>query len=167
MQQENPFAPPEDQAEVEVVEPVVPPKTPALWNPTAAAVWSVLLTPAFGAYLQMKNWEALGLPEKAAKSKQWMIGAAAVALSLVFSTRLSQGPDAPGDGASWVVELAGIALLVSWYYSNGKAQPIYVQKRFGKDYPRRDWWMVLFLFHVVAGGLVLVVILLAAVFAGV
>ena len=44
--------------------PPPPPPPPAvasvaLWNPVAAAVWSIVLTPAFGAYLHAKNWETL------------------------------------------------------------------------------------------------------------
>jgi hypothetical protein len=46
---------------------------PALWNPGAAASWSVLLSPAFGAFLHMKNWEALGEPDKAAGAKKWVV----------------------------------------------------------------------------------------------
>lgn len=32
----------------------------ALWNPNAAANWSLLFTPLFGAYLHMLNWRSLG-----------------------------------------------------------------------------------------------------------
>ena len=32
-----------------------------------------MLTPAFGAFLHMKNWQALGEPVKAATSKTWFI----------------------------------------------------------------------------------------------
>jgi hypothetical protein len=39
---------------------------PALWNPNAAANWSLLFSPMFGAWLHMKNWAALGEPERAA-----------------------------------------------------------------------------------------------------
>lgn len=31
-----------------------------LWNPNAAVNWSVLFTPIFGAWIQAKNWKALG-----------------------------------------------------------------------------------------------------------
>jgi hypothetical protein len=46
---------------------------PALWNPNAAASWSVLFSPAFGAFLHMKNWQALGEPAKASAAKIWAI----------------------------------------------------------------------------------------------
>ena len=31
-----------------------------IWNPNAAANWSLIFTPAFGAYIQMLNWQRLG-----------------------------------------------------------------------------------------------------------
>jgi len=34
--------------------------------------WSLLFTPAFGAFLQMRNWEALGEPSKAVTSRIWV-----------------------------------------------------------------------------------------------
>jgi len=37
----------------------------AIWNPNAAANWSILFTPAFGSYLQMLNWRTLSEPAKA------------------------------------------------------------------------------------------------------
>lgn len=41
----------------------------ALWNPNAAGLWSLLFTPIFGSIIHMKNWNALGQPEKARASK--------------------------------------------------------------------------------------------------
>ena len=61
----NPYAPPKA-----VVADIAPRQdSPPLWNPNAAANWSLLLSPAFGAFLHMKNWEELGEPAKAAASK--------------------------------------------------------------------------------------------------
>ena len=37
----------------------------ALWNPDAAACWSMLFTPLFGTILVIRNWEALGEPKRA------------------------------------------------------------------------------------------------------
>ena len=33
---------------------------PPLWNPGAAMAWSLLFSPIFGAFVHMKNWQALG-----------------------------------------------------------------------------------------------------------
>jgi hypothetical protein len=65
MNQDNPYAPP--KAAVEDVVTFEP--SPALWNPNAAASWSLLFTPIFGSLLHMKNWQAMGNREKAASSK--------------------------------------------------------------------------------------------------
>ena len=68
MIERNPYAPP--QADVEPVA-VETPAAPSLWNPNAAASWSLIFTPIFGAILHMKNWEALGEPQKAAGARSW------------------------------------------------------------------------------------------------
>ena len=51
----NPYAPPK----AEVADVGRTEVAPALWNPNAAASWSLLFSPAFGAFLHMKNWQAL------------------------------------------------------------------------------------------------------------
>lgn len=87
-----------------------------LWNPNAAANWSLLFSPAFGAYLHMKNWEALGENSKASTSKTWLIS------SIILS----------------VLGL-GFFVLVAWYFSIGKKQAIYVEQKFGEHYLRKSW----------------------------
>ena len=42
----------------------------ALWNRSAAARWSLVFTPAFGAFVLMRNWHALGEPERAASARK-------------------------------------------------------------------------------------------------
>ncbi len=109
--------------------------SPAMWNPNAAANWSLLFSPAFGAYLQMKNWEALGDDEKAHNSKMWMVAT----LAILFGSTLFAMvfPEATAiDGLS---RLAGLILLLSWYFSSGRGQAKYVKAQFGKDYPRKGW----------------------------
>jgi len=130
--QRNPYAPP--QADVETIDRPVA-AAPALWNPNAAASWSLLFSPIFGAILHMKNWQALGETQKAATSKAWAIGSAiciaVLALSPVFVSD-SKAMDALG-------RFSGLALLISWYYAVGKSQQTYVMAKFGKTYPRRGW----------------------------
>ena len=36
-----------------------------IWNPNAAANWSLLFTPAFGAYIHYLNWQKMGKTEVA------------------------------------------------------------------------------------------------------
>ncbi len=87
-----------------------------LWNPNAAANWSLLFSPAFGAYLHMKNWEALGDNDKAKSSKTWFIS------SIILS----------------ILGL-GFFVLVAWYFSIGKKQAKYVKEKFGDRYTRKSW----------------------------
>ena len=45
----------------------------SLWNPSVAANWSIVLTPAFGAWLHASNWRAIGDHGKAAKSMFYLL----------------------------------------------------------------------------------------------
>jgi hypothetical protein len=127
----NPYAAP--MAEMGEVAPQQ--DSPALWNPNAAANWSLLFSPAFGALVQMKNWQALGEPAKAASSKLW--GVISLVIILGLSVLPALLPASRGiEGASRIV---GLILLITWYFSNGRAQANYVKERFGTSYPRRGW----------------------------
>jgi hypothetical protein len=127
----NPYAPP--KAEVADVGPNGAP--PALWNPGAAANWSLLFSPLFGAFLHMKNWEALGQPAKASAARVWaivipvvMVGSSVVAVLMPANRSLG--------GFS---RLGGFLLLIAWYASSGRDQMAYVKSNFGNDYPRKGW----------------------------
>jgi len=127
----NPYAPPKAfVADIPAQE-----ASPPLWNPNAAANWSLLFSPAFGAFLHMKNWEALGEPEKAAAAKVWVI----VALVLVFGLPLLSLLVPGMAGFQSIFRVLGLVLLISWYSSSGRPQARYVKDRFGKNYPRRGW----------------------------
>ncbi|MDR7336156.1 hypothetical protein [Roseateles asaccharophilus] len=131
MNAKNPYAPPEAAvADVVGREP-----SPQLWNPNAAASWSLLFSPIFGSILHMKNWQAIGDAQKAATSKNWAIGSAAFFVLLIVLSVVvpeSKGLDALSRGS-------GIGLLVAWYYAIGKSQQSLVLARYGKDYPRKGW----------------------------
>ena len=142
----NPYAPPAadvgDITQHEVA--------PTLWNPNAAANWSLLLSPAFGAFLHMKNWQALGEPAKAASAKVWAI------LSLVVliggSTVSALLPNIrAADGLSRILLFC---LLITWYFVSARAQARYVQERFGKSYPRKGWGKPLLVALLVFAGFV-------------
>lgn len=102
----NPYAPPRASV-ADVADGKV---APALWNPNAAASWSLLLSPAFGAILHLKNWQRLGEPGKAATSRIWaIVTVALLAVVIVASVLL---PEAKAlDAVSRVV---GLALLLGW-----------------------------------------------------
>lgn len=106
-----------------------------MWNPRIAANWSLLFSPVFGAFVQMKNWEALGEPARAQKSRNWAIGSAAFFFALTLFSGLM--PE------SKVIDRLGsiltLVLLVVWYYADGKSQQVYVLGKFGKTYPKKGW----------------------------
>jgi hypothetical protein len=112
---------------------------PALWNPNAAANWSLLFTPIFGAFLHMRNWQALDEPASAARAKGWVIASIAV---LVFTVilALSMKSEVAANGVGKGV---GLVWLLTWYFGSGRAHARYVKEAFGKDYPRRGWGMPL------------------------
>jgi hypothetical protein len=132
MNERNPYAPP--QADVDPVAPATA-VSPPLWNPNAAASWSLLFTPVFGAILHMKNWEALGEPQKAAGARSWAIGT----VIFLFALAIVSGILGDSKALDSLSRIAGLVVLVAWYYASGKSQQNYVLARFGKNYPRRGW----------------------------
>ncbi len=108
---------------------------PALWNPNAAANWSFLFTPAFGAFVQMKNWQALDEPDKAAASKRWAIAS----LVIIFGSSLGFISVPALMPFHEVPRILGFALLITWYFSSARKQVEFVKSRFGQDYERRGW----------------------------
>jgi hypothetical protein len=107
----------------------------AIWNPNAAANWSLIFTPAFGSYLQMRNWLALGETRRARASRAWFVASLVVLFANLFVGMVL------GDArrADLVTRFVLLVLLVVWYFAAGRAQARYVRERFGKDYARRPW----------------------------
>lgn len=127
----NPYSPP--QSAIGEMAPVD--NRPALWNPNAAASWSLLFTPIFGAWLHMKNWQAMGEHEKARSSKMWIFATIAVlALSLALAALL---PDS--RGADGIGRLIGFVILIAWYVGSARPQTKYVLERYGEHYVRKGW----------------------------
>src|SRR5262245_2874850 len=110
----NPYAPPK----AEVADVIDHDPAPELWNPNAASSWSLMFSPVFGAFLHMRNWEALGEPEKATQSRYWMIG------SIVFFVLISLAPVLIENAQSLdrFGRSGGLGLLLAWYFGIGKSQ---------------------------------------------
>jgi hypothetical protein len=105
---------------------------PPLWNPNAAANWSLLFSPAFGAWLHMKNWQALGDTKRAASARVWMwVSIACIVLFTIAD--ISNSGAGSGGGPIFLI------LLLAWYFASGRGQAKFVKERFGKDYPRKGW----------------------------
>jgi hypothetical protein len=131
--------------------------SPAIWNPNSAANWSLLFSPAFGAYLHMKNWEALGEPVKAYAAKVWVLVTLLALAGITSAAAFLPNPRSL-DGVSRIV---GLVLLLSWYFSSGRSQAEYVKSRYGKDYPRRGWGKPLLLGCLAIVGFIIFIVVVA------
>jgi hypothetical protein len=149
----NPYAPPKARIADTGGEGI----SPALWNPNAAANWSLLFSPAFGAFLHMKNWQALGQPIKATSAKVWFV------LNLVALGGLSCASVMVPKQLDGSVRVVGLLLLLSWYFGSARGQAAYVKTHFGNTYPRRGWFKALAIAVLVLFALIVVVTILAVV----
>lgn len=132
----------------------------ALWNPMAAALWSLLLTPAFGAWLHARNWERLGHPEKAKEAQAWV-----VAICIVSLVNLVVVAVATANGSDFSIPSSvSLVLLGVWYGMSAHAQVKYVALHHGQAYVRRTWGLALVTgLAAVAAFLLLNILVLAAV----
>lgn len=114
-----------DQTTNNAEETIASEQSPELWNPAAAANWSLLFTPMLGAIVHMKNWETLGDASAVKKSKIWAIIAAVV---FVASVVMLEKP-------------APVILLVTiaWYIESARKQMAFVKSKWGTTYTRRSW----------------------------
>lgn len=98
---------------------------PELWNPNAAANWSLVFTPILGAWLQAKNWTNLDEPEEAKKSMYWVYAGFVFLVVILFL------PDDVGAAPGYIYVLA-------WYFTSGKKQAKYLKEKH-IDYKKKSW----------------------------
>lgn len=104
---------------------------PALWNPTAIRLWSLLFTWGFGGYLVAQNWKSLGEHEKAKKSMIWFYSI------FIFMFLGLITPD--DDFTMKIFRFAGLGVLAVWSIFSAQPQINYVKEHFGNEYQRRSW----------------------------
>lgn len=125
--------PPAEQGEVP--DPATgPDEGPRLWNPNAAGLWSLLFSPAFGAFLHARNWRSLGHPERAQANMAWFW---CVLVFLFLAVATVPLGDIPALDRAF--QIGGVVLLILWFYRQCKPQMTYVKAHFGDAYPRRGW----------------------------
>lgn len=96
--------------------------TPPLWNPDAAGLWSLLLTPVFGSTLIWRNWIAIGERSKANLALFWLaVSVLFLLVAILLTPRLS------------------LPYIIVWYFACQRPQTLYIRKRWGIAYPRRPW----------------------------
>lgn len=93
--------------------------------------WSLVLSPAFGAYIHSLNWTTLNEPERARADRVWFLGSLLMTAVYALLPLAGVGPQA--------VRYLALLYLVIWYFTAGRSQARYVKERYGKDYPRRPW----------------------------
>lgn len=117
-----------------------------LWNPNAAANWSLLFTPVFGSYLQMKNWKALGELQKVENAKKWLLVSIIVILLLNFGAYLIEAD--PEQFATRAKSL-GLLYIIIWYFSFAKNQSKYVKETLNDHYHKKSWVLPLIISTVI------------------
>ncbi len=110
----------------------------AIWNPNAAAAWSMIFTPAFGSYLQMLNWRTLGQSDKAASAQKWFY-VSLVMLAVYVLTGVIGVYMGHRNAMNTAARGLGILFLLIWYFSSGRSQGKYVEEKLGSSYPRKPW----------------------------
>ena len=118
------------EAEKVIREAAVP-----LWNPVAAVLWSLLLTPTFGAVIHGFNWRRLGRPLDAAWSFRWAACTAALWVAFPIVGAVSE---LPGGHGRWT-RFAMLIVLAAWYAVAARQQIAEVRRRFNGAYERRGW----------------------------
>lgn len=104
---------------------------PSLWNPNAAANWSVLFSPVFGTALHYLNWRSLGDEKKATVALNWLYVAAGVEIWVLWNVFTGINTDAPF--------LTNLVFLVSWYFFSAKVQINHVRDSLNGRFERRSW----------------------------
>ncbi len=107
----------------------------AIWNPNATACWSLIFTPAFGSYLQMLNWKALGQSDKAASSQNWFYASLAILVAYVLMGIFMSDSEAIDLAAGAL----GLPYLLVWYFFVARSQVKFVREKFGSNYPKKPW----------------------------
>jgi hypothetical protein len=108
----------------------------ALWNPNAAALWSIIFTPVFGAYLHALNWRALGDKDRESASMNWVYAGGALLLVLLLIEVVVPGDSNKGDRVSRTLELA---FLLAWYFGSARDQVKWVKDELGGSFTRKSW----------------------------
>jgi hypothetical protein len=131
----NPYAPPKARLTDAVV-------AAPLWTPSAAGLWCLLLSPMFGSYVTLRNWEALGEGGRARSAHIWLYVSVAVFAGMLLT---------PAGG------VIGVPYLIAWYFAVNRPQIKFVKEMFGDDYERRPWTKIvlIWLAGVLVAGMVL------------
>jgi hypothetical protein len=104
-----------------------------VFSPDRAALLSFILTPAFGAAVQLANASTLGLHAHRLRGWLWLVFLASTSLAAVFVVhRMSPGPLLVFR-ASFVLSF----VTAVWYFLAGQEQSKHILSAYGPKYPQR------------------------------
>jgi hypothetical protein len=103
-----------------------------LWNPNAAANWSLIFSPAFGAFLHARNAEALGRTREAKANQKWFYATLIFYALLIFTSYI---PAIPESSTRFIA----LIMLLVWYFRLGAKQIKYVKATCPDGYQRKPW----------------------------
>lgn len=143
--QANPASPPPMPPPISP-QPAVRPQggmPPSLWDPEAAALWSLLFTPIFGCFLITKNWTRLGEDSRAKSSMLWLGGSVVLVFFnylLIVSANVQSSVQKLLTlfmcGSSFMI----IGFYAAVYYQCLRPQAMYLKARFpDASYPCRGF----------------------------
>ena len=107
--------------------------TPKLYNPTAAAVLGILLSPIIGAWLHAINWRELGNEDAARQNMYVVYGTFAfgiLSMLLYFFAAIE------------IPIYTGSLIALGWFFSIGKNQIDFLRREAGNEYMRKKWGKV-------------------------
>lgn len=108
-----------------------------VFSPDGAALWSLVLTPAFGTVLHVLNARSLQEARLQRIAWAWLaVMLPATAAGLYLAARIQPGVLAPLR-ASLVLSFP----TVVWYFLGAHQQSRYLLERHGPRYPRRPLWL--------------------------
>ena len=115
--------------------PDTAPAIAALWRPSAVAAWSLVFTPAFGSWLLMHNWRALGEPQAASRARLWLGASLAMLALQLLAGAINRRLNGDASPMAWLA----IAWLLLWLLGAAWPQWIAVRRQYGRRYARRGW----------------------------
>jgi len=110
-------------------------QVPALWRPSAVALWSLFFTPVFGSWLLMHNWRILGQARAARTARRWLLASVGVLMLELLSAAVTERV----NGSAPLAQLIALAWLGLWLLAAAVPQWQLVRRRFGRRYARRGW----------------------------
>ena len=129
---QNPYASPATKA-------VAPERAlavhPTLWNPAAAARWSLVFTPIIGAFLLARIWTAIE-DHTRARSQNNKTNGNVIYLIMVMGASAVLPQSRAMDST---LRFTSIGMLLVWYFMGGNAQVAFVKEHYGERYLRHGW----------------------------